>query len=275
MWVNIVSTNFGLVSEVIDKCFGSCYAKPTYWLPLEAKTKVTCSLPHPENEDQLSTIDFGSCILGNIGVGLWPWFIYEVLVACSGKSGCDIYDTPLWKWASSECQQFLVLHIGNSMHCVDTWAHIRTIDGHYRQIYNKSNGIHWFQNNWYRTLQIIYKVITGCWISIFDNLLFPNSNYQSIIWIHKWTCWATCWPSGQFTPVWTIPTNCTRIDGPDILTTQTANSAMVQLHLSVGSEATVWNSCDYLLQAAANRRYSIKYKFGGIKCTLHTNIDIW
>ena len=64
-----------------------------YWPPLQAETSATHSLPHPQNERQLSVNDVWSCKLGNLSVAMGQEFIYEVVVAVSGNTVQHIFGT--------------------------------------------------------------------------------------------------------------------------------------------------------------------------------------
>jgi hypothetical protein len=64
-----------------------------YWPPLEAKTTVTHSLPHLENDHYWSNNDFWSWNLGNLSKVWLQEFISEVLVAFSGNTVHDIFVT--------------------------------------------------------------------------------------------------------------------------------------------------------------------------------------
>jgi len=63
------------------------------------------------------------------------------MVALSFEIVHDTYVTQSWKWMSTECQQYLVLHIGYSRHYADQWAHNRTIYCLYSQntMHNRRN----------------------------------------------------------------------------------------------------------------------------------------
>jgi len=109
--VNVASTIFRFASWAILVAIGCRYPLLSYWLPLGAKSKATCSLPHAEHQHQRSINDIWSWILSNLRVALWQWFIYNVLAAISGNPVHDIYITPSWTLVSMERHQFLVLYI--------------------------------------------------------------------------------------------------------------------------------------------------------------------
>jgi len=56
------------------------------WPPLKPKTKVTCLLPHPENEHQRSINNIWSCILGNQGFARIHELITELSTAFIAKN---------------------------------------------------------------------------------------------------------------------------------------------------------------------------------------------
>ena len=66
MSVNVVSTIFGLASWVIRVVIGCEQSSMGFWPPLLAKEEATGSLPHLQNQRQLSIIDFMSRSLGNL-----------------------------------------------------------------------------------------------------------------------------------------------------------------------------------------------------------------
>ena len=57
-----------------------------YWQPLLAKTTVTCSLPHPEKERQLSVNGFSCGIFGYQGIMLNSTFMTELSTALVGNN---------------------------------------------------------------------------------------------------------------------------------------------------------------------------------------------
>jgi len=83
-----------------------------YWPLLLAQETTTQSLPHCENERQLSVNDFGSCKYGNCIV-IWSLLgTTDILAACIGKRNSNMVTAPFRESASTECQQFLTLHLG-------------------------------------------------------------------------------------------------------------------------------------------------------------------
>jgi len=81
MSVNGASTIFSFESWVIYLPIDCRHPSIKYWQPLLAKTTVTCSLPHPENERQHCVNSFSCCIFGNQGIVLISAFITELLTA--------------------------------------------------------------------------------------------------------------------------------------------------------------------------------------------------
>jgi len=57
-----------------------------HWQPLRAKTTVTPSLPHSENERQPSVNNFWFCIFGNQGIAGIFEHITELLTTLIGKN---------------------------------------------------------------------------------------------------------------------------------------------------------------------------------------------
>jgi len=91
MSVNGASTIFSFASWLIYVPIGCIHPFIKYWQPLLAKTTAQCSLPHPENERQLSINSFSCCIFGNQVIALIFAFITELLTAIMGKY--TIYQT--------------------------------------------------------------------------------------------------------------------------------------------------------------------------------------
>jgi len=135
----------------------------------------------------------------------------------AGETVHNIYFSPSWQWVSTEHQQFSVLPIGYSRHCMDHWAQNGNNDRLYRQKYKIHIEKHRFQNNRYHMLQSMQRDNTGCRISNFDNILFSDCKNKSIIWIYRWTHWATCWQPAQLRQVVRFPSNFTWIDSLGML----------------------------------------------------------
>jgi len=148
-----------------------------------------------------------------------------------------------WNWASTERQQFQLLHIWYSRHCADLWLPNGIIDHPDGQKYNLSKVKHQFQINWYCKLQSMHKSILGCWKCDFDKILLTYSKNKSFIWIYGWTRWVTCWQPAQFRQVRSLPLNHTQVDHWGWLTTWTANLATVQFGPGTGPKVTVQNRC--------------------------------
>jgi len=104
---------------------------------------------------------------------------------------------------------------------------------------------HRFNNNVYCKLQSIQKEATEGWICGFDKILLLNSKNKSIKWIYLWTRWATHEQPAQLQQVGRFLLNCTQIDGLGVLTTCTANLAIVWFRLGPSPEVVVRN--DWLM----------------------------
>jgi len=128
---------------------------------------------------------------------------------------------------------------------MDTWAHNRTADHLDRPKYNIEKEKYGFQNNLYRKLQNMQQQLIGYQIPSFDNILFSNCKTNSIIWIFRWTHWASCRQSTQFRQVGRLPLNCTSINCSGGLIIQTTNLATVEFQPAPGPKANVWNRCNH------------------------------
>jgi len=82
-----------------------------YWPPEWSKRTETGDLWHPDNKHQRSVNDCWLCILGTLGGDRLHRVIYNLLAALIGKRESETLPTKCWKWASTECQWFLVLHL--------------------------------------------------------------------------------------------------------------------------------------------------------------------
>ena len=90
---------------------------------------------------------------------------------------------------------------------------------------------HRYQINRYCKLLNKQKHIVGCWKGDSDRILLTHCKYKSIIWIYRWTRWATRLLPARFRWVGSLPWNRTRVGSLDVLTTQTANLATVRFGL--------------------------------------------
>jgi len=86
MRVNWASTVFCFASWVIYVLIGCWHPFMRYWQPLLAKTSVTCSLAHFENERQRRVSNFSCCIFGNQGIARIFAFLTELLTTLIGKN---------------------------------------------------------------------------------------------------------------------------------------------------------------------------------------------
>jgi len=85
MIVSGASTIVCFASWLIYVPIGCRHPFIKYWQPLLAKTAVTCSLPHPENEHQWSVNSFSCCQFGIQCIALIFTFIAESLTALIGN----------------------------------------------------------------------------------------------------------------------------------------------------------------------------------------------
>jgi hypothetical protein len=90
MSVNGASTIFSFASRLSYVPIGVKRPFLRYWQPLLAKTTVTCSLRHPENESQRSVNDFQLCILSKLCSNRCQTSIYEILAAFTGINDSDM-----------------------------------------------------------------------------------------------------------------------------------------------------------------------------------------
>jgi len=91
----------------------SLLALRTYWQPLLAQDTVTRSLPLSDNETQQSINNLWPCIMCNLTGNWLQKSINEVIAAFRVKNNSEMLPAPSCKWASTQCQWFLVLPLGN------------------------------------------------------------------------------------------------------------------------------------------------------------------
>jgi len=103
--------DFGVIISAIKGLNSHIDPKRCYWPALEVKRQEICSLPHPWNERQKSVTDFWSCIVDNHCAALQYEAIISVLAAFRCRITRDHIATSSSKWASTERQGFLVLHL--------------------------------------------------------------------------------------------------------------------------------------------------------------------
>jgi len=165
------------------------------------------------------------------------------MAAFSTETPHDLHHTPSWKWASTKCEQFLVLNIKYSWHRTDICVPNRTIDSLYWWIHNILQEKHRFQNNRFHTLQNMPKEINGCWIHDFDKIELLNSKNKRIIYIYSWTHCATSWHPTQFRWDRRLPSNSTRIDSSGVWANRTAKVLTVRFRPRPGPDLSVHNRC--------------------------------
>jgi len=135
------------------------------------------------------------------------------------------------KWGSSERQRFQDLHILESRHRTDLRMYNCNIDHPAGQKYHISKVKYRYQIPWYCKLLKKQKHIVGCWKRDFDKILLTHCKIKSLIWIYRWTHWATRWQPALFRRVGSFPRNRTWVGSSGVLTTRTANLAPVQFGL--------------------------------------------
>jgi len=108
--INRASLIHSLSHSAIKWLHSHILTKWMYWRFFCLKGQVRRSLPYPRNERQWSVNNFLSCIMDIPNAGRLLSLMNRVLAAFLGKSDRDDIATISWKWASTECQWFLVLH---------------------------------------------------------------------------------------------------------------------------------------------------------------------
>jgi len=116
------------------------YRCTSYWASIErqqcvnrASTERQQSINTVSTECPQSVNAFGCCIMGNPRALLRHRPISHVLAAILRKWDCDMVTTPVWKWASTERQQFRVLHLVWSEGWATALLHNWSIGSLYRQ----------------------------------------------------------------------------------------------------------------------------------------------
>ena len=84
-------------------------------------------------DHQQSVNDSGCWIMYNPSALLWHVPIINVLASILRKSDRDMVTAPVWKWSSTERQQFRGLHLVYSKGCATAFIYNRSIGSHYRQ----------------------------------------------------------------------------------------------------------------------------------------------
>jgi len=108
-----------------------------YWLASMAKDRPTHSLPHSGIERQRSINNVWSCKSGN-SKAIWSFLsIIKVLAAFIGNKDSDTLHATTWKWASTDRQQFLGFHHGQSTGDVSVIVYIRFFD-HFSRLNHSS-----------------------------------------------------------------------------------------------------------------------------------------
>ena len=133
MSVTRASTIFVLASWILKQLCDDIKLSSMFWPPLWEKMAATMSLPPPRNERQWSVNNFWSCIMDTQSTVHWDYPIINVSAAFMGNNASDDIITTSWKWASTELQQFFVLHLGQSKGYGKALTHNQHIGYLYRQ----------------------------------------------------------------------------------------------------------------------------------------------
>ena len=133
MSLNRVSKIFGFASCIIQGLCNDTYPYSMYRLPFNRKMLAKTSQLSPKNERQWSVNNFWSCILHNPRAVQQSLSIMKVLDTCIGKNAKHEISTTFEKWASTESQQFLVLHLAYWKGCVSALIRNWSIGCLYRQ----------------------------------------------------------------------------------------------------------------------------------------------
>jgi len=128
MSVNGASMIFGHATWVFTPPLGCRQSYRNYRPPLSAIQIAIPSLPHLQNERQLSVNDCWSCILGQLGGDRLQTVINGVLATFIGKKETETLPALTWKWVSTECQRLLAFHHGWSQRDVAIMVYIHRFD---------------------------------------------------------------------------------------------------------------------------------------------------
>jgi hypothetical protein len=144
---------------------------------------------------------------------------------------------------STEHHRFMLQYIGYWRHRMDSWAGNRSIDllrDPKRHVLKEKHKFKYYQ---YSNLQNIQNMIAGCRIIAFDLALLSNTKQKRVIYIHKWTRWATRWWPTHFRRGGRLLSTDTRIDSSGVLTTLATNLAADRFQPEPRPEKTVRNRC--------------------------------
>jgi hypothetical protein len=92
-----------------------------------ASTECQQSINTLSTECQQSVSAFGCCIMYIPRALLWHRPIINILAAILRKCDRDMVTAPVWKWASTECQRFWVLHHVYSKGSATAYVHNQCI----------------------------------------------------------------------------------------------------------------------------------------------------
>jgi len=106
-----------------------CHVTPNSmsWLVLSPKRQMTRLLPHPKSEPQWRANDLSSYTFDNQWAPLLSLTKVTLLIGVIAEKAIHTLIAPFKKWASTERQQLLPLHCGNSTGYVVTSTNHLTI----------------------------------------------------------------------------------------------------------------------------------------------------
>jgi len=111
--VNTASLMFSLTLLAIKRLHCPTLPKWHYWSSWSVNGQLTCSLPHPKNDRQLSAKNVGPCILANPRAVQRHWPTINVLAAVLGKNAFMDIATISSEWSSQEHQRWGFCKVDN------------------------------------------------------------------------------------------------------------------------------------------------------------------
>ena len=117
-WRFLLSMNVLLKNNIVIKKNvneNATNAAKTMWMINCAKFNDCILWIQPwQNQRKQSVNNFWSCVLGNHTSDKLSLVIKVFLAAFIGKTDCNTLPAPSRKWASTECQRFVVMRLGKS-----------------------------------------------------------------------------------------------------------------------------------------------------------------